>query len=71
MDRWFVVWLFSGGSILRQDIVMYLEVTGMGARWERREKKRNKRRNGMRVSGKSVFVILSEIGKRGNKKWKK
>lgn len=48
---------------------MYLEVTGMGARWERRERKRNKKRNGMRVSGTSVFVILTEIGKRGKKKW--
>ena len=34
---------------------------------EKRERKRHKRRNGMRVSGKSVFVIRNTINKKGRK----
>jgi hypothetical protein len=33
-------------------------------KWEKRDKKRNKRKNGMRISGKSVFLIQQELGKR-------
>jgi len=33
----------------------------------KRDKKKNKRKNGMRVSGKSVFVIQSTLIKKGNK----
>ena len=33
---------------------------------ERRDKKRDKRRNGMRVDGKSVFLIKEETDKRAN-----
>ena len=34
---------------------------------EKRERKRNKRKNGMRVSGRSVFVIRNTINKRARK----
>lgn len=34
---------------------------------ERREKKRNKKKNGMRVDNKSIFVVQSAIIKRGEK----
>lgn len=33
----------------------------------KRDKKRNKRKNGMRTDGKSVFIIQSAIIKRGQK----
>jgi len=33
-------------------------------KWERREKKKRKRQYGMKVSGKSVFVIKDQIAKR-------
>ena len=34
----------------------------------KRDKARNKKRNGMRVSGKTVFVIQGALIKRGKKK---
>lgn len=34
---------------------------------ERREAKRNKSKNGMRVTGKSVFMIQQILIKKGNK----
>lgn len=34
----------------------------------KRDKKRNKKKNGMRVSGKSVFTIQSTLIKKGKKK---
>ena len=37
----------------------------------KRDKKRNKRKNGMRIDGKSVFVIIQSQIKRSQKKEKK
>jgi len=37
---------------------------------ERRDKKRKKRKYGMRVNGKSVFIIQNAIIKRGKRKEK-
>jgi hypothetical protein len=34
----------------------------------KRDNKRNKRRNGMQISGKSIFVIQETLIKKGNKK---
>ncbi len=34
---------------------------------EKRDKKRNKKKHGMRVSGKSVFIIQNALIKRGKK----
>jgi hypothetical protein len=38
------------------------------SRWERRENKLEKKRNRMRVSGKSVFTIRDIINKRARRK---
>lgn len=40
----------------------------MPRNWEQREKKLDKRRNGMRVSGRSAFVIQESNRKRDQKK---
>lgn len=40
-------------------------------KWVNRERKRRKKRYGMQVDGKSVFVVQAEIGKRVKKKKKK
>lgn len=42
----------------------------MPKNWEQREKKLDKRRNGMRVSGRSIFVIEESEAKRNKKKVK-
>lgn len=34
-------------------------------KWERRDRKLNKRKNGMRVSGRSVFVVQAVKVKKG------
>ncbi len=43
----------------------------MPKNWEQREKKLDKRRNGMRVSGKSIFVIEEADAKRNKEKVRK
>lgn len=40
-------------------------------RWERREKKRNKKKNGMRVTNRSIFIIKEQIEKRSRDAKKK
>lgn len=37
------------------------------AKWERREKKRNQKKHGMRVDGKSVMLIVEIVQKRAEK----
>jgi hypothetical protein len=39
--------------------------------WEARDKKLDKRRNGMRVSGRSIFVIEESEAKRNKRKVEK
>lgn len=42
-------------------------MTRPNSKWDKRDKKRNKKKHGMRISGRSIFTLKDIIKKRARK----